>query len=535
MNREKRRSLPLFWQLLAFVMAGWLVLVTVTLGVTLRYSLRTLQEQIDSVLMSTVVTLGTQPRIRSIVERGQMDPDIASYLTNVVVNTESLEYITIADKNSIRIYHIDPSFIGLPFEGGDEKRALAGEVYISDATPKNFQRQHRAFHPVHSDSGEVIGFVMASATFERIDLLRSDIYSTYFRLTLALTGCTLILCAALAMYLGRNLRGVKPGDMLRMYLTQNDILNALDEGMVSFDNTGRVRLVNTAAARILGHREDLLVGQQVDDILRAEDGSSLRDREGLALQSSRPNILVRPVQLPDAHLWARQVLILADKSEVSRYAEELGGTRHMISTLRANTHEFLNKLQVISGFLQMDQPEEALGYIGSIAADHEHITGPVMKLIRNTGIAALILGKASNMRELDIDFVLIRNSALPEQSLYLSNTELVTVVGNLLENAIEATNVIPAGGLRSVMLQITEDEKGLLIMVSDTGEGISPENLPRIFEPGFSTKASKSRGVGMPRIKEIADSHGGTIEVDTEPGSGTTFTIIFSQKRGGSL
>ena len=127
------------------------------------------------------------------------------------------------------------------------------------------------------------------------------------------------------------------------------------------------------------------------------------------------------------------------------------------------------------------------------------------------------------------------NSSLPEQSDYLSNTELVTLVGNLLENAIEATNVIPTDELRAVTLQITEDEKGLLIMVSDTGEGIADEILPRIFEPGFSTKASRGRGVGMRRIKEILDSHSGTIDVDTEPGSGTTFTIIFSQKRGGSL
>ena len=535
MKQEKRRSLPLFWRLLAIIMVCWFVLLAVTLAVTLRYSLRTLQDQIDSILMSTVTTLGNHPGVRRIVEQGKIDPETSDYLTDVVVQTECLEYITIADENSIRIYHIDPDFIGLPFEGDDESRALAGACYISDAFTQNFPRQHRAFHPVRSEGGEVIGFVMASASFARIDLLRSDIYSTYLHLLLMLAGVTLIFCAILAMYLGRNLRGVKPEDLIRMYLTQNDILNGLDEGLVSFDNTGRVRLVNAAAARMLGHREELLLGQQVDDLLRTADGSSFRDREGHALHSSRPNILVRSVQLPDASLWARQVLILADKSEVSLYAEELGGTRHMLSTLRANNHEFLNKLQVISGLLQMGRTEEALGYIGAIAAVHEHITGPVMKLIRNTGVAALILGKAGNMRELDIDFVLISNSSLPEKSAYLTNTELVSLVGNLLENAIEATNVIPAEELRAVALQITEDEKGLLIVVSDTGEGIGEDVLPHIFEPGFSTKASRGRGVGMPRIREILDSHGGTIDVDTEPGSGTTFTTIFSQKRGGSL
>jgi sensor histidine kinase regulating citrate/malate metabolism len=127
------------------------------------------------------------------------------------------------------------------------------------------------------------------------------------------------------------------------------------------------------------------------------------------------------------------------------------------------------------------------------------------------------------------------NSDLPENSRYLSTTELVTVVGNLLESAIEAADASPLEDLRAISLQITEDEKGLLIMVSDTGDGIEPENLPHIFERGFSTKAATGRGVGMCRIRDIVESHGGTIDVDTEPGSGTTFTIIISQKRGGSL
>lgn len=535
MKKKRRRSLPLFWRLLASIMACWFVLLSAALTVTMRYSMHTLQEQIDSILMSTVVTLSNSPSIQRAVERGSCDEEMVDYLTDVVVNTENLEFITIADRNSLRLYHIDPAFVGLPFEGGDEQRALAGESYISDAATVNFPRQHRAFHPIRNEAGEVIGFVMASATFERIDQLRSDIYATYGQILAMLTVCTLVFSGALALYMGRSLRGVRPEDMIRMYLAQNDILNALDEGLVSFDNTGRVRLVNAAAAKMLGHREELLVGQNVDDLLLDEQGGSLRNRVSPGLQSNHPNILVKPVQLPNATLWARQVLVLADKSEVIRYSEELVGTRHMLSALRANTHEFLNKLQVISGLLQMGRTEDALGYIGTIAAAHEHVAGPVMQLIRNTSVAALILGKAANMRELDINLVLMRNSRLPERSRYLSTTELVTVVGNLLENAIEATDAIPAEDLRAVTLQLTEDETGLLIMVSDTGEGIAPEHLPHIFDHGFSTKAAAGRGVGMGRIKEIVESHGGTIDVDTEPGSGTTFTIIFSRERGGSV
>ena len=186
MKQEKRRNLPLFWRLLAIIMVCWFVLLSVTLAVTLRYSLRTLREQIDSILMSTVVTLGNNPDVRRIVERGWIDQEMADYLTDVVVNTENMQYITIADRNSIRIYHIDPTYIGLPFEGEDEDRALAGECYISDATPLNFQKQHRAFHPVRSESGEVIGFVMAVAAIILINFKKSEEGTAGFKLGLIL-------------------------------------------------------------------------------------------------------------------------------------------------------------------------------------------------------------------------------------------------------------------------------------------------------------------------------------------------------------
>lgn len=533
MKREKQRNLPLFWQLLSAIMACWFVLLSVTMLITLSYSLRTFQDQVDSILMSTVETLGHNETIIQNVKQGAVDPQMADYLTSVITNTECLEYITIADRNSSRLYFIDPAYIGKPFEGGDQQRALMGEVYLSDATAGHFLQQHRAFHPIRDENGEVLGFVMASATYQRLDELRRDIFVTYTRLFLLVGAATLVLCSFLAMYLGRTLRGVASGDLIRMYLTQNDILNGLDEGLISFDNSGRVRLVNTAAARMLGQREDRLLGQNLDDLLRAEDGSSLRDRQHTAIQSNYPNILIKAIQLPNASLWARQVLILVDKSEVLHYAEELGGTRHMLNTLRANTHEFLNRLQIISGLLQMGHIEQAQQYIGTISANHEHITAPVIQRIRNTSVAALVLGKASHMRELNIDLILMNNSSLPERSRYLSTVELAKVVGNLMENAIEAANNTPAEHTRAVALQITEDEKGLLIMVSDSGPGIADRDLPHIYEQGFSTKASKGRGMGMALIKRIVDGHAGTIEVETEPGFGTTFTIILNQTRGG--
>lgn len=532
-RKRKNSTTPFFVQVTCLIMLVWFVLLSITLVLTLRYSLDTLQEEIDNSLAATTLTLASHAAVREALVTGVCPPELMDYLDDLVEKTTDLDVISIADKDSIRVYHIVKERIGGKFVGGDEVRALAGESYISDATG-TMGYQHRSFSPVFDEAGNVLGFVMASTKQSRLEELRSNITATYGKLLLILTACTLLFSGVLAMYLKKVLRGARPEDMLRTYLTQNDILNSLDEGLVSLDAAGKVRLVNAAAVRVLGQHEDLLLGASVDDLLRSEKGESIQHVQGDNLPTNRPNLLVNSIVMKSSSRWARQVLILKDKSEAFRRAEQLNGTRHIISALRANNHEFMNKLQVISGLLQMDRAHEALAYIGAVSATHAQIIAPVMQLILNSNVAALILGKLDNMRELDIHMTLLANSNLPEHSRYLSTGELVTVVGNLLENAIEAVNAVSDDRPRNIVLQITEDENGLLILISDTGIGIAPELLPHIFESGFSTKSSEGRGVGMSLIQGIINRHEGSIEVDSEPGDGTTFTLILDKERGGN-
>ena len=529
---RKGTTAPLFVQTMCWIMLLWFVLLSITLGLTLRYSLDTLKEKIDDTLTSMVNTIADSAAVHTSLESGVCDPALMEYLDSLVKEMSDLDIITIADADSVRIYHVNKDRIGEKFVGGDESRALAGESYFSDATG-TMGYQHRCFCPVFAKDGTVQGFVMASTTQSRMDQLRNAISVTYGKLLLILTVCSLIFSGGLAVYLNRVLRGARPEDVMKTYLTQNDVLNSLDEGLISLDTNGRVRLINQAAEEALGRKEELLLGEDVDTLLRTDLGGSLKGAEGENLPTSRPNILVNSIQVKNSSRWARQVLILKDKSELRRQAEQLGGTRHIVSALRANNHEFINKLQIISGLLQMGRAEDALSYIGRVSAEHATTIGPVMQLIHNANVAALLLGKLDNMRELDIRLTLLANSHLPEHSRYLTTHELVTVVGNLLENAIEAVDACPSGGDRSVVLQITEDETGLLIVISDSGEGIAPEVLPHIFEAGFSTKSDHGRGLGMNLISGITERRRGTIGVDSEPGDGTTFTLIFNQPRGG--
>lgn len=532
--KKKRSSVPYFVQIMSWIMLIWLILLGITLGLTLRYSISTLEEKIDEILQSTVITLAESEQIQQSLEVGYCEEAMMDYLDSVVENTTDLDVITIADENAIRIYHVNRERIGQRFVGGDEGPALEGQRYFSDATG-TMGYQHRFFSPVLDENGSIIGFVMASATQSRMQQLYRDISGTYLYLMGLLTLCTLILSAILAVYLRNTLRGAKPEELVRTYLTQNDILNSLEEGLISLDREGRVRLVNMAAEKTLGQKEELLLYRNVDEVLKNNEGGSLRGVIGENLLSNHPNLMVSSILLQSGSSWARQVLILNDKSEAFRRAEQLSGTRHIVSTLRANNHEFMNRIQVISGLLQMGRTREAMGYIGEISATHAQVIAPVMQLIHNSNVAALILGKMSTLRELDIQLTLLTNSYLPEHSRFLTSDELVSVVGNLLENAIEAVNAVSDVRSRTVDLQITEDDQGLLILISDSGVGIAPEHIPLIHKNGFSTKAAEGRGVGMSLVMGIVEHREGSLEVDSELGAGTTFTLIFNKERGGKL
>lgn len=532
-RRKRQQGLGrIFLRLLAWTGLAWLALLGVTLSLTLNQALSSLTEKMESDLTAAAASLAGSRMVREALERGRCSEDMAEYLDALVANTPDLDIITIAGADSVRVYHVVPERIGQQFVGGDQGRALAGEAYLSEGVG-TMGLQRRAFCPVFDGEGKVLGFVMASATMDRIQIMRREIVEAYCKLALALALATLAAAAALTLLLRRLLHGFGPEGLVRTYLTQNEALGDLDEGLIATDSQGVVKLVNRAAEAMLGQRAERLEGERLDGIIRDEKGGSLLEKRRENAQTSRPNILCTSIPQEKEGRRTGATLILKDRSEAMRRAEQLNGTRHVISALRANTHEFMNKLQVISGLLQMERLEEAKEYIGAISAVQSKLVAPVLQHIQNANTAALLLGKIDHMRELDIQPTLLANSSLPEHSAYLSTEELVTVVGNLLENAIEAVDAQNRDWPRSVVVQITEDERGLLVIVSDTGTGIPPEDLERIYTPGFSTKAEEGRGVGMGLIREIVARREGSIEVDSEAGTGTTFTLIFNKKRGG--
>ena len=153
-----------------------------------------------------------------------------------------------------------------------------------------------------------------------------------------------------------------------------------------------------------------------------------------------------------------------------------------------------------------------------------------MKNIEDPSVAALLIGKYARAAELDIKFSLKNGSRLSRSDISLPSNDLVTIIGNLLDNAMDSMNATDSA-VKELSVGIFTQPHAMLISTDDTGSGITEENLRHIFENGYSTKG-ENRGTGLYVVNNLIKKYGGEITVDSEPDVGTSFTVTITDAGG---
>lgn len=221
------------------------------------------------------------------------------------------------------------------------------------------------------------------------------------------------------------------------------------------------------------------------------------------------------------------------KKSFVEFADDLEGNKYLVDSMRANNHDFTNKLHVILGLIQIGEYDKAVSYIENISIIQRETISAVMKAINNPSFAALIIGKIARASECNVKFILKEDSHFSSDDIDLPSEALVTIAGNLIDNALDSmNNKITAqdftGVGKSLSFGVFTKNNSFLMTVDDNGCGISEENLNHIFENGFSTKGS-GRGVGLYHTKQLIESLGGTILVESKENIGTLFMVMFGR------
>lgn len=212
------------------------------------------------------------------------------------------------------------------------------------------------------------------------------------------------------------------------------------------------------------------------------------------------------------------------KKEFLAFTEDFEGTKFLVDSMRANNHDFTNKLHVILGLIQIGQYDKAVSYIQNISIIQRETISKVMNSIENPSFAALIVGKIARSSECNVKFILNEGSRLKNEDISIPSEALVTITGNLIDNALDSMNKDTSKNEKELSLGIYTRPGELLIIVKDTGTGIPEEIKDKIFENGFSTKGD-GRGIGLYHTKQLVSSLGGTITVESQVGTGTCFMV----------
>jgi sensor histidine kinase regulating citrate/malate metabolism len=156
-----------------------------------------------------------------------------------------------------------------------------------------------------------------------------------------------------------------------------------------------------------------------------------------------------------------------------------------------------------------------------------------MNAVDEPAVAALLIGKTARAAELNVKFTLREGSSYCAGDMHLPVETLVTVIGNLIENAFEAMNSKGStyDGKKELIFGIFSRPGAVLITVQDTGEGIKAANRKQIFENGFSTKG-EGRGTGLYQVKSMVEALGGKISVESQEGVGASFCVKFEKEWG---
>ena len=476
--------------------------------------------------------------IDGLVKTDNSDDGLMASYVNEVDNSDEAG-VAIYDKNfNLRVFYN-------PGKLADFKRSsleLTQKYSVQDKIDwrENYAIPNRAFGYVKDADDKIVGYVVTGYSDDV--LKNSAIDSIIFLLIMTAFGLSVGILGAiyLARHVKKILFGLEPEAIAAMLQERNIILDSVREGVITIDDKGMITLVNIEAENLLKDASivdtDVLVGKHIKDVLKNIQFDSILNEgkiitnAGVKLGDTLFIITSVPLMLNDKIIGA--VFTFRKKSVVEELANQLTGFKNYSTALRAQTHEFMNKMHVIMGLIEMKAYDELKTFTKEVAYNRQSEVSYIVTRMKDITLAGFILGKISRSRELDIDFSLSDESELRNELEVPSVHDLVLIVGNIVENAFDAlTNF---DGERIVSLSILDFDKEIVITVEDSGPGMDEEALKNIFTRGYSSKG-KGHGYGLYLVKQSIDNLEGSIDVESAEGEGTTFTVRLPIKRDGEI
>ena len=515
-----KARLPLAYQILVFQVAIILLSALIGAGAAVWQASQQLDQQYEQRSLAIAQSVASNSDIQEELLNGDQG-GLIDKTAEQVRKATGASYVVVTDREGIRYSHPNPALIGQPV---DENPAsvLAGQTWVG-VQRGTLGVSARGKAPIF-DQGRVIGMVsvgfLETAVFNQ---LLGELPGFAATVLLAL-GLGVIGSLLLASRLKRQTFGLEPYEIAGLLEEREASLQGIHEGAIATDRDGIITLTNDEGRRLLDLPADC-VGRKISQVLPPGRllrflAGGLKDEDEVLLAGDRVLLASRrAIRVRGQEIG--HVATLRDSTEVTGLARGLG-VDSLTDALRAQAHEFANRLHTIAGLMQLGRGEDAMKLIAQTSGLHQELTESLLERVGDPVLGALLLAKAAVASERGIE-LRVSDDTMMTRSL-LDSEDLITLLGNLIDNALDAA--ASSETERWVSVSVTEQGDDLVVKVHDSGPGLAPGIDGQIFQEGFTTKSGSSkrrRGFGLALVRQVARRHGGEVSVTNE--GGAVFTV----------
>lgn len=513
------------------VLVGALLMVIIgTIGLFFdRFFSGALEDQVGNRALSVAESVARIPELANAFVLD--DPAaVINPLVAPIQEATGAEFIVVGNREEIRYAHPDAEKIGQKMIGEDNERALKyGESYLSEATG-SLGRSLRAKVPVYLN-GEIVGVVSVGFLVNDIQTIIQS-YNSFIWVVLFVIAITAIIgSVVIASYIKKLLFGLEPEQIAHLLLQKETILQSTHEGIIAVNQNGMVTMINHAAQQLLfGQAIDSkqYEGKSIDTLAAAQplipflqDPSEQMDKE---MMIGKTTVFANKMPIYFEGLFMGTVFTFRNKTEIDLLTKELKTVREYANALRAQTHEFANKLYMILGLLQLNKKEEAIDYIKKESSLQKKWIHLLIQQVTDPMVSGLLLGKLNQAAELNIDITIQEESRLAAKLNEQQREALLTAIGNLLDNAMDSVKNNPPSQ-RKIAIFLTDIGHDILFEIEDSGEGIPERYVQSIFDQGFTSKEGEHRGFGLALTKQMIESVNGELYLEQGDLGGASFVL----------
>jgi len=425
--------------------------------------------------------------------------------------------------------------------GGDNAEVLQGKTIIS-VRKGGIGVSLRSKAPIFDAQHQVIGIVSVGYLTSYIANINASLLWQASLYGVALLLLLFIFSWVFSRNLKKQMFWLEPKDIALLVLQQKALLEAMYEGVFAVNAEKQLILINRAARELLDlqQSEKELLGKPLDAVLQIHPAflsqrdvhEPSRHHDQITVLNQRQVIVNRVAIELEPGEPSGWVCSFRDKNDINTLSSQLSQVKRYADNLRIMRHEQLNWTATLVGLLQMQRYDDAMRYIHAQSAGAQQVLDFVSARFTSPALCGLLLGKYVSAREKGVELKFDPACQLTRLPAALSETALMSVVGNVLDNAVDATlNVRPPAN--PIELYISDRNHELLIEVADQGCGVDEAIKPHLFEQGVTSKPTSGddmlgseHGIGLYLAAGYVHQAGGSIEISENAPQGTIFSIF---------